>query len=83
MSARPAGLAALEGEGALTAVLAQHRQRHRLQEPHLADDAVAAGKASPEPDSNALFRNMNQVAEGIVIRGVDSGARTTLATVQP
>ena len=43
----------------------------------------AAGKASPEPDSNALFRNMNQVAEGIVIRGVDSGARTTLATVQP
>ena len=49
----------------------------------IVDDAVAAGKASPEPDSNALFRNMNQVAEGIVIRGVDSGARTTLATVQP
>lgn len=49
----------------------------------IVDDAVAAGKSSPEPDSNALFRNMNQVADGIVIRGVDSGVRTNLATVQP
>lgn len=49
----------------------------------IVDDAVAAGKASPEPDSNALFRNMNQVAEGIVIRGVDSATRTVLSTVQP
>mmetsp|Transcript_9421 Transcript_9421/g.36665 ORF Transcript_9421/g.36665 Transcript_9421/m.36665 type:complete len:406 (-) Transcript_9421:508-1725(-) len=49
----------------------------------IVDDAVAAGKASPEPDSNALYRNMNQVSEGIVIRGVDSATRTVLSTVQP
>ena len=49
----------------------------------IVDDAVAAGKASPEPDADALFRNMNQVTDGIVIRGVDSSVRTPLASIQP
>merc|ERR1712216_911970 len=44
----------------------------------IVDDAVAAGKASPEPPTENLMRNMNQVTANVVIRGVDSQTRTAL-----
>ena len=44
----------------------------------IVDDAVAAGKASPEPPTENLMRNMNQATANVVIRGVDSQTRTAL-----
>lgn len=43
------------------------------------DEAVAAGKASPEPPVEQLMMNMNQVMDNVVVRGVDSQTRTNLA----
>ena len=45
----------------------------------IVDDAVAAGKASPEPPAENLMKNMNTNLENVVVRGVDSHTRTHLA----
>ena len=44
----------------------------------IVDDAVAAGKASPEPPTENLMQNMNLATRNVVIRGVDSQTRTAL-----
>ena len=47
----------------------------------IVDDAVAAGKASPEPPVENLMKNMNENTENIVVRGVDASVRTRLEAV--
>ena len=44
----------------------------------IVDEAVAAGKASPEPPVENLMKNMNQIMDNVVVRGVDSETRTHL-----
>lgn len=44
----------------------------------IVDEAVAGGKASPEPPSANLMKNMNQVMDNVVVRGVDAHTRTNL-----
>lgn len=53
------------------------KQIEKLQR-KIVDDAVAAGKASPEPPLENLMLNMNQVTDNVVIRGVDSSSLTAL-----
>ena len=53
------------------------KQIEKLQR-KIVDDAVAAGKASPEPPLENLMLNMNQVTENVAIRGVDSSSLTAL-----
>ena len=47
----------------------------------IVDEAVAAGKASPEPPTENLMKNMNQVMDNVVVRGVESHTRTVLKDV--
>jgi pyruvate dehydrogenase E1 component alpha subunit len=44
----------------------------------IVDEAVAAGKASPEPPVENLMKNMNQIMDNVVVRGDDSETRTHL-----